>query len=105
MRRAIKVVGCPSALATSIWLRRTVKPWDDRRPASIVVRSCWVSGRTKRGACMLFLHNSSCSLRRIFFPLCVVLDSLIDQYSQQGYPAKVDGEQRHPQREQKALRK
>src|SRR5258706_15350917 len=52
MRRAIRVVGSPCALARSIWLRRTVKPWDDRRPASSSVCSFSVRGRTNSGACI-----------------------------------------------------
>src|SRR5713226_7416320 len=59
MRQAMVVVGFPSALAKSIWLRRTVKPWDDRRPASSSACSFSVSGRTNNGACII-LHSTTC---------------------------------------------
>src|SRR5450755_526029 len=59
MRRAMLGVGFPCALAKSIWLRRTVKPWDDRRPASSSACSFSVSCRTNNGACIL-LYSITC---------------------------------------------
>src|SRR4030088_892607 len=61
-------VVCPWALASSIWLRRTVKPSGDRRPASIVVRSSSVSSRTKSGACII-LHSTTCPRISFWFAL------------------------------------
>src|SRR5579863_9856 len=61
---AMVVVVCPCALASSIWLRRTVKPCDDRRPASRASRSLSVSSRRKSGACIVlsFYHMPECLL-------------------------------------------
>src|SRR5215471_11422230 len=50
--RAIVVVDCLSALARSIWQRRTVKADGDRRPVSRVARSSAVSRRTNKGVCI-----------------------------------------------------
>ena len=49
---AMAVVCCPSALARRIWQRRTVKAWDERRPAVTVWHSAAVSGRRKIGVCI-----------------------------------------------------
>jgi hypothetical protein len=46
------VVGCPAALARSLWQRRTVTADEDRRPVSRVARSSAVSGRTHTGVCL-----------------------------------------------------
>src|SRR5215475_760105 len=49
---AIVVVPWPSALASRIWQRRTVKADADRRPVSRVAHSSSRSGRTYKGVCM-----------------------------------------------------
>src|SRR5450755_1850329 len=75
MRRAMLGVGFPCALAKSIWLRRTVKPCDDRRPASSSACSFSVSGRTKSGACIV-LHFTTCPTTSFGLALRHLIDPL-----------------------------